>query len=401
MMIRHSQRTVKCRRCGKRDFYWWHDSNRTGRRACDEHDGFSSWVLVRADTEYLQHKRYGQGCTDTQYVPESASDGDGDAFRVQPEPQPQSADDTDDDTDDDSGSGSEMDELRRILSSIVGASVDEGKVRAIVDDRLAGFSAPTRVTVHDKRTDDERELPDVAHHVLPKVIMALDAEEHVWLVGPAGTGKSTIASQAADALGLQFGSISLSPNTPGSEIVGYRDANGNYHGTVFRDLYENGGLFLFDEVDNGHPSTLAKVNMALANGHMAFPDGMVKRNPDFRCLAAANTYGDGPDRQYVGRLKIDAATLDRFATVYVGVDEALEESIAYAQGADSDATRKLLYLVRKLRNRADNEGMPVMFSPRASINGAKLLAAGFDFEDVVAMRVRKGISDADWQKLDR
>lgn len=269
-----------------------------------------------------------------------------------------------------------------------------------IDNHLAERVLKLEETIRLLTTPPQPPMPDLHHKVLPTVIGVLASGDHAWLVGPAGTGKSTIGHDAARALTLQFGAISLSPNTPVSEIVGYRDANGNYQGTVFRTLYEQGGLFLVDEADNGHPSTLAKVNMALSNGMMAFPDGMVTRHPDFKCVVAANTYGQGPDRQYVGRMQLDAATLDRFATVYVGVDEDLEHTVAHANHPTNPSqVDTLLTMVRRLRKRADDLNLPLMFSPRASIFGAKLLAQGFSMEDVIAMRVRKGISDTDWQKV--
>src|SRR6202000_1070000 len=40
-----------------------------------------------------------------------------------------------------------------------------------------------------------KNLPDVHHYALSDVITDLEAREHVLMVGPAGTGKSTIAKQ--------------------------------------------------------------------------------------------------------------------------------------------------------------------------------------------------------------
>ncbi|MCH7728630.1 MAG: hypothetical protein IH991_19420, partial [Planctomycetes bacterium] len=66
---------------------------------------------------------------------------------------------------------------------------------------------------------------------------------------------------------------------------------------------------------------LVVVNAALANGHLRLPDGTtVDRHADFVCAAAANTFGTGADRQYVGRNQLDAATLDRFAACRLAFD---------------------------------------------------------------------------------
>ena len=78
----------------------------------------------------------------------------------------------------------------------------------------------------------------------------------------------------------------------------------------------NGGVFLFDEIDAADANVLLVVNSALANGRMSVPSRhdqpVAKKHSEFVCIAAANTFGRGADRVYVGRNELDEATLDRF-----------------------------------------------------------------------------------------
>ncbi|HEV7647961.1 MAG TPA: AAA family ATPase [Actinophytocola sp.] len=238
------------------------------------------------------------------------------------------------------------------------------------------------------------------HEALPELLLALGARCHVLLVGPAGTGKSTLAAQAAEALGLTLQAISLGPTTPMSKVFGYFDAHGNYHETPFRRAFEHGGVMLLDELDNGHPGLLAELNQALALGACAFADGMVTAHPDFRLVATGNTYGTGGDRDYVGRQALDAATLDRFVTIDVPVDEQLEERVAMAHAPGKKRlVRQLLTEVHRLRKAATDKRLPVIFSPRVSIDGAKLLAAGASLEQVQRWRVTRGLSAAHREAL--
>jgi cobaltochelatase CobS len=231
------------------------------------------------------------------------------------------------------------------------------------------------------------------HEVLPELLLALGARCHVLLVGPAGTGKSMLATHAAEALGLQLQAISLGPTTPMSKVFGYYDAHGNYHDTPFRRAFEHGGVMLLDELDNGHPGLLAELNQALALGVCAFADRMVTAHPDFRLVATGNTYGSGGDRQYVGRQALDAATLDRFVTMEVPVDEQLEERVAMGLApAKKRLVRQLLTEVRRLREVAADKQLPVMFSPRVSYDGARLFAAGATYDQVMSWRVVRGLS---------
>jgi cobaltochelatase CobS len=250
--------------------------------------------------------------------------------------------------------------------------------------------------VHVTLTSGERvEVAGETHEVLPEVLLALSARCHVLLVGPAGTGKSMLAKHCAEALGLELQAISLGPTTPMSKVFGYFDAHGEYHDTPFRRAFEHGGVMLLDELDNGHPGLLAELNQALALGVCAFADRMVTAHENFRLVATGNTYGTGGDRNFVGRQALDAATLDRFVVVDVGIDERLEERLAMALAPRrKDEVRALLTEVRRLRQVADEKRLPVMFSPRACLDGAKLLAAGATYDQVLRWRVIRGLSAA-------
>lgn len=71
----------------------------------------------------------------------------------------------------------------------------------------------------------------------------------------------------------------------------------------------------------------------MANNVCAFPDKMVKKHKDFIVCASGNTYGTGADRKYVGRLEIDAATLDRFAfAAWERAPREWREKVGFHQG---------------------------------------------------------------------
>lgn len=280
-------------------------------------------------------------------------------------------------------------------------AVDEAQVRAIVEAHVEHVLIEHPVVRVEVAGAEVKTLPKAAHKALPEVVAILGAGLHLFLVGPAGSGKSTLAHQAAEAItteahpdGLPFHALSLGPTTPTSKLFGYNDANGVYRSTPFREVYENGGVFLLDELDNGHPGLVAELNQALANGYGAFADGLVKRHQDCRIVATGNTFGKGPDRLFVGRNILDAATLDRFVTVEVLVDEALERNLAlgYADEASTDAIRQYVALVQSVRKSVTKAGLPLVVSPRASIDGARLIRAGISPERVAEIRLFAGWS---------
>jgi cobaltochelatase CobS len=213
-------------------------------------------------------------------------------------------------------------------------------------------------------------------------LMATTAGVKPMLVGPAGSGKTTACRQVAKALGLAFhftGSID-SPH----HLTGYQDAAGNYHRTPFREAFEFGGVFLFDEIDGSDAGALVPFNAALDNRIASFPDcGFLEAHADYRPIAAANTFGRGASRDYVGRNQLDAATLNRFAVFNIDYDEALELAI----GGNDEWTRH----VQNVRAALEAEKIRHIVSPRASIDGAKLLAMGMDRATVADAVIWKGL----------
>lgn len=225
-----------------------------------------------------------------------------------------------------------------------------------------------------------KKLKGVQHEQFQNLLTIVNVGQPVLMVGPAGTGKTFGAALVAEALNLEFYSISVGSQTSKSDLQGYLDANHNYVRTQFREAYEKGGVFLLDEADAGNSNVLILLNAALSNGYMAFPDKMVKAHANFRMIATANTFGHGASRQYVGRNQLDAATLDRFSVLTWDIDDRVEAQMA---GAAEDG-KKWLRVVRAVRKRVVEElELRVVVSPRATLRGSQLLSAGMPFDTVL------------------
>lgn len=228
---------------------------------------------------------------------------------------------------------------------------------------------------------------------------AIEAQEeplNVWLYGPAGTGKTTAAKNIANALTLAykrtFDFRALSKLSTEYQVLGYQDAAGNYVTTHFRQIYEHGGVIILDEIDSWSPNAMTALNGALANGYCAFPDKMVTRHKDCIIIAGANTVGSGGTIEYVGRLKQDAASLDRFEMMEWPIDEALEAALT-----NND---QWLQRVRHVRKQVAAKGIKdVMITPRAAIKGAARIRAGISFEMAEKLFLRRGMTEAQWDMV--
>lgn len=250
------------------------------------------------------------------------------------------------------------------------APIDE---QAVIE--LIKKHAPVRAIEIKTADGSTNQVDGLQHSQFEKILRMIGAGLHVYLYGPAGTGKTQAAENAAQALGKPFYCISVCAQSTKSDLLGFIDATGKYCPSLFRKAFEEGGVFLIDEIDNGNPNVLAVLNAALANCVCAFPDGMVKRHPEFICIAAANTFGTGADRQYIGRNQIDAATLNRFVQVPVNYDEKLEQALYGPIAAD----------VQKIR--AALKGERVVISMRNIANTCKLIAAGYSKAEALSMAV--------------
>lgn len=266
----------------------------------------------------------------------------------------------------------------------------EKKIDDSVDDELKELREQVKKsqTLEVKLGDKTNEVKGLRHKQLDQLIKYSSLRLSPLLVGMAGTGKTHAGKQVAEALGLSFFSISVGAQTTKTDIMGYMDATGRYIKTHFREAYENGGVFLMDEIDAGNANVLITINAALSNDLAAFPDAMVERHPDFIFIASANTFGNGANRQYVGRNQLDAATLDRFAIIEWHIDDDLEENLSVGK------TGKAWYsAVKKARDYVSEKKIRALISPRATQKGSKLLEIGQDVTEVIEATIMGSVPD--------
>jgi len=227
------------------------------------------------------------------------------------------------------------------------------------------------------------------HFQFPDLVKMSSTGLNIFLVGPAGSGKTTAAINVAKALGVEFhftGAIASE-----FKLTGFINASGGIVSTEFRKAYENGGLFLFDEIDASYPQAVLAFNAALSNNYMDFPDKRITRHEKFYCIAAANTYGQGADRQYVGRNQLDAASLDRFVFIDWKYDEKLETELTKNEEWST--------YVQQARKVVEDLKIRYVVSPRASMHGAILLAIGMEREVVEQTCLWKGMDEATIEKI--
>ena len=260
------------------------------------------------------------------------------------------------------------------------SGIDAEQVRAIIRAELPNLIPTRRLEI--VTPTETRILEETTHKTLADLIAYAATGENVLLVGPAGSGKTTGAEQACKALNRLF---TIQGVVDGAHaIYGFNNATA-YQTTPFRHAFENGAAYIKDEIDGDDPGALLALNAGLANGYTNFPDSPlpIHRHPDFICIACGNTFGRGADRLYVGRNQLDAATLDRFVTLYWDYDQTLEKTL----GASNE---RWLNRVWNIRRAVESQKARIIVSTRAITRGIKLLNAGVSWEQVEESVIWKG-----------
>jgi hypothetical protein len=328
-------------------------------------------------------------------------------------------------------------EIRTLVEERVNAkfseALEQAKISAALRDQIIDLASRTAQETMERlappRTIEVRDTISgittnvgVQHESFATLMKLVQARGHnghrlnIWVTGPTGSGKTTAAEKVAEALAPTFKSyrrdnsgkwdiIDSSGNTidlgivhngpfgadssldADYKLVGHKNAAGVFQWTTFLRVFCYGGVYVMDEIDNWMPSALVAANAPLANGWVSTPFGMINRHPDCCIIACANTWGTGATNDYVGRAKLDAATLNRFPNkLHWPIDERLERTIAQQMGG-----LEWCNIVQAARANAKKQGLQVIFSPRNTFEGISLLNVGFSIAEVVELNLAAGL----------
>ncbi len=272
-----------------------------------------------------------------------------------------------------------------LISQHINSAEAQQSILNVVNQRLSEvIDHQTPRPIEIIRPEQEPQKIGRQHKQFEQVLKTLAARVHTLLVGAPATFKTSTAIKCAEALNLDFYSISCSDDMTEEKLLGYQNVNGDYIETQFYKAFKNGGVFLFDEIDNANPNILAAINQAISVNVANFGAQQVKKHDDFIVIAAANTHGSGATAAFVGRNQLDEATLDRFTVTDFELDEDFEYYLSH--------NKTWCKSVQQYRANAAKNGVKTFITPRATFNGEKLLAAGLDLATVENMVIFKGLS---------
>ncbi|RMG44552.1 MAG: hypothetical protein D6719_01580 [Candidatus Dadabacteria bacterium] len=266
------------------------------------------------------------------------------------------------------------------------------------------------VEIHDRAMERVRYFSR-QHMLFPVLLRLLSIKDrnnrplNIALNGPAGNGKTSMALNAAEALGIEAVLQPFNPQTTKSDLLGYMDASGRYVPSPFYKAFTEGRVFIADEFDAANPAIAITLNSAVANGVLTFPNGeTVRAHPNFRAVFIMNTLGTGANHQYTGRMRQDAATLDRLVQLHVPIDQGLEASIAglaagemnkidIEEGGHFKDNQEILDTVRAIRQAAAELELKYIISPRAVLHATAMHAGGFGKKWIMECCVWRGMPE--------
>jgi MoxR-like ATPase len=237
----------------------------------------------------------------------------------------------------------------------------------------------------DDEDEDEDDGEDIKHPIVDRLMKYLAAGLNVALVGPAGTGKSFIARQAAELLGADF--YTNGAMLSKYDLIGFTDAHGTYHDTPAYRAFVDGGVHCFDELDASAPDAVVAFNgMTDDQPWYTFPNGQQSKHENYVAIACMNTFGNGATAAYVGRHKQDAAAMDRFVLLYVDYDPKIETRIA---GKHKD----ILNRVRAIRAACTELGITHIVSYRMFLKAVRSREQGVSKRHIDSDILFAGLDD--------
>lgn len=218
-------------------------------------------------------------------------------------------------------------------------------------------------------------------------LLSLVANDRMLLVGPTGSGKSSLVAQLAARLNWPLRRVNLHGETGVSDFLGaFKARNGEvyFQYGLLPTAMREGQILILEELDAAMPEILFALQGVLEEeGTLTLAENggeIVLPHPNFRLAATANTLGRGDESGlYAGTNVLNASHLDRWNVVYaVGYPEPDQERAIIREKAPDlplALVEGMVNLAREVRKAVAEEQLYTTFSTRLLLAFARKIAA--------------------------
>jgi cobaltochelatase CobS len=260
-----------------------------------------------------------------------------------------------------------------------------------IDSPLSRLNLPV-YDARDCALDTSYVMPACVPAIL---LMAIEHRTGIFLTGPAGTGKTTLAQQIAARLGRPYVRISCTANTDAATLVGMTvpDKDGGVifqPGILTRAVTRPGVVLLIDEPSTARDGILYVLQSLLDDARRITVDETGDVFPlaqDAIVILADNTNGSGDSTgTYAGTRTLSRALLDRvemFHVDYLPPDKEQTVLISHT-GATHNLAAMVIEFARVTRAKVAEGEIPTAIGMRRLVSLTRQLMAGIPLPDAAA-----------------
>lgn len=211
------------------------------------------------------------------------------------------------------------------------------------------------------------------------------------LVGPTGSGKSSLVEQVTARLYWPCVTVSAHSRMEIPELTGYNlpvtdpvsgDLNTKFVDGPLTMAMRHGFVFVLDEYDTLDPAVTVGLHAVMEGRPLVIAENggeVIHPHPNFRFVACGNTSGQGDENgNYAATMQQNLASLDRFRVFevsYLKEDDEVAMVIEALPSLPEDMAKKMVKVANSVRNQHMGLGgnyLSVTLSTRTVLRWARI-----------------------------